>query len=425
MTPPAGTGGTGGRPVPNQPDPWDDVATSYYERLIDSIEPPMDSGANGHGKTRNGAHPEPTDLFKRWTPAELIDALTDFRWLVKGYMAQPTFGQIAGELKTLKTYVAGCTAVGIASGQPIFDTFHVPEPGPVLLYCGEGGRDPLTRRLIRIAQGAGVDFRHLPISVIVESAPLSSIRFRESLQRDLDDLQPSLVIIDPLYAYHGTDTAASNLHEEGTLLTSVTEQATAADANLFFVNHFNQTGGGKGLKRITMAGSGEHVDSWYLLSHREVPNVASGRFHLLLEVGSRQWGGTSWDLDLTLGSFDIETGTHDGPITWSCTPAKAGAGTGAGGDDEGGGSRKRSDDERDMDVIHTLKDHDPYQLTETALVDTVGGDRKAVRQAIKRLTKAGLISWSDVAQPEGTSGRTVTRSRAAHTPREDPHDTPL
>lgn len=65
-----------------------------------------------------------------------------------------------------------------------------------------------------------------------------------------------------------------------------------------------------------MAGSGEWVDSWLLLSHRIQPDVENGRFQLLLEVGSRRWGGATWELDLDVGHFNAELGRHDGAIAW-------------------------------------------------------------------------------------------------------------
>lgn len=397
---PPSPNGDGGRPIPNQPPEHDPDWFEHYGRIIDAMGAgPPEPASPGPAKPTDPNH-EPA-LFQRWSPAELLGALTDFQWMVKGFMAQPTFGQFAGELKSLKSYVADCTAVAIASGQPIFDRFHVETPGPVLLYCGEGGRDPLTRRLVRICDAMGVDFATLPLHVVVEAAPLSSAIFRESIERDLDEVSPVLTLIDPLYAYHGADTAASNLHEEGALLTGITNLVTHAGSNLFFVNHFNQTGGGRGLKRITMAGSGEHVDSWYLLAHRDTPDVANGRFQLTLEIGSRQWGGTTWDLDLTLGRFNDETGTHDGDITWNCQPANT--------------NRQGRDEEarlanREMDLLHILDDHDPYTLTETKLITLLGGDKNRARQLINNLTGTHL-EWDQRKIPEGD--RMVTRTVCA------------
>jgi hypothetical protein len=152
----------------------------------------------------------------------------------------------------------------------------------------------------------------------------------------------------------------------------------AADASLLVVNHYNQTGSGAGLKRITQTGSGEWVDSWLLASHRQQPNVGAGRFWLQLEVGSRQWGGTTWDLDVNLGTFDPEDGSHDGPITWDVRrhvevdrqdsrAAKAGHA-----------------------LLAVLQDH-PDELTMTEAVREVGGRKEVARAEWDRLAGAGAI----------------------------------
>jgi hypothetical protein len=41
--------------------------------------------------------------------------------------------------------------------------FEVPAPVPVLMMCGEGGRIPYTRRLLRIADAYGVNLADLPL----------------------------------------------------------------------------------------------------------------------------------------------------------------------------------------------------------------------------------------------------------------------
>lgn len=255
-------------------------------------------------------------LFRRWTMAELSEADLTLRWMVRSFLIDPTYGQIAGELKTLKSYLATLLMASVASGERFLGRFEVERPGPVLTYVGEGGLVPFTRRMGRVASALGVPLRSLDVHPTFDVSPVQSDRFAQSLERDFDEVNPSLFLIDPLYTYHGTTTSASNLHEEGALLSALSAPAMARGTSLMIVNHFNQTGSGSGLKRITMAGSGEWADSWVLLSHRDVPRVAEGRFFLSLDVGSRQWGGHQWDLDLSIGRLDAETGTHDGEITW-------------------------------------------------------------------------------------------------------------
>jgi hypothetical protein len=203
---------------------------------------------------------------------ELLAEPDDFEWRAKGLVVAGSFGPLAGELKSLKTHIAQIIEVSLAARVPVFGRFEVPEACPVSTYVGEGGRKPYRRRLERIAATMGVNVADIPLFPSFDIAPIDSPAFRRTLERDLAEI------------------------------------------------HYNQTGSGSGLNRITMAGSAEWADSWWLVSHRKEPDVRNGRFRLLLEVGSRQWGGTSWDLDLDVGTFNIDAGEFDGDITWSIAP---------------------------------------------------------------------------------------------------------
>ena len=144
----------------------------------------------------------------------------------------------------------------------------------------------------------------LPLTAAFDAAPISSQTFQRSLERHLEQHSPALFVLDPLYAFHGADTNAANIFEEGALLSSLSGMCQAAGTTLLVVNHFNQTGTGKGLKRITQVGGGEWSDSWLLLTQREDFDSATGTFHLSLEIGSRQWGGAEYELELTTGRYD-------------------------------------------------------------------------------------------------------------------------
>ena len=347
----------------------------------------------------NNVLAEPPDLFQTWTMKDLLAQDLTWEWVVKGMFAHPTFGQIAGELKTLKSYLMTFIILGIASGRQIFDRFTVERPGPVVLYVGEGGRIPWTRRVIRCAEAMGIDHpEDLPIIPTFDVAPVGSLVFDESLARDLAAHEPVLFALDPLYAYHGADVKASDLHQEGAHLNRIRQPVEDAGANLLIANHFNQTGSGNNLKRITQAGSGEWVDSWVLTSHREDPEVNAGKFRLRLEIGSRQWGGTTWDLDLNIGSFDHDAGTHDGEITWEISTGTASAKTAAAGADRA-----------KAEIGRVIRDH-PGEMTRTQVLDKIGGNKTTAQQAFDELAEAGVIRWENIPGPD-KNGRMITRQR--------------
>jgi hypothetical protein len=331
------------------------------------------------------------DLFRRWSMVELLAEPTDFSWLVKGLLAQPTYGQVAGEMKTLKSYLTGFIEVGLASGRPIFDAFIPAAPRPVLAYVGEGGRALWTRRMRRICSAMGVNPGDLDLHPTFDVAPITSITFQESLARDLAELEPGLVTLDPLYTYHGTATRAADLHQEGALLNQLSRPCMDAGASLLVVNHYNQTGTGMSLKRITMAGSGEWADSWVLVAHREDPDVNAGTFRLILEVGSRQWGGASWELDLSIGRFDEESGSHDGEITWDLRRASESR-------PRANGANPKTDRARKL-ILDVLADC-PWEKTRSAIKVMVGGGREVFDTAFDDLTDRGVIAHDQIGREE-------------------------
>lgn len=355
----------GWRPVPNEPPSPED---------IDDRSVPM---------------------FRRFTMAELLSEPDDFAWLIQGLLAEPTYGQVAGEMKALKTYLAAMIQVGLAAGVPILDRFTPAAPRPVLAYVGEGGRRPYARRLRRIAHAMGVDLTSIPLHISTDVAPITSDAFSCSIERDLAEVEPALVFIDPYYAYHGSKTKASDLHQEGALLSGLSARCIGAGASLMVVNHLNQTGAGLDLKRITMAGSGEWVDSWLLLAHREPADVEAGEFKLRLEIGSRQWGGTSWDLDLSIGRFDEDNGSHDGDIAWHLE--RAGKVAGAAND---------KDADVRQAVLDVLADR-VEPMSKTDVFGLVKGNRERFHRVFNDLADKGLIRHDQAGKtPEnGSRGR--------------------
>jgi hypothetical protein len=370
------------------------------EAFRDDAPPWEPAEDQGHGATSSngaGSHEEPPSLFRRWTMAELLAEPSDFAWCVEGWLAQPTYGQIAGEMKTLKSYLAGFLAVGVSTGLPIFGRFSPRVARPVAAYVGEGGRVLYQRRIRRICAAMGTAVAEIDLHPTFDVAPISSAIFQDSLRRDLDELEPALVVLDPLYTYHGTTASASDLHQEGALLNQLSAPCMEREASLQVVNHYNQTGSGTGLKRITMAGSGEWADSWMLVSHREDPDVDGGIFRLSLDIGSRQWGGTTWDLDLSIGRFDEDTMSHDGEITWDLNRAS------------GGRTKESKSTARtasmEKSILDVLTD-ESWTMTRSAIKALVGGSRELFDTVFDDLAAGSVIGHDMVGRTEaGTTKR--------------------
>lgn len=282
-------------------------------RFIEQII--RDAGGNADDVERVMAiEQHPTEL-QLWTMRDLMASDLTLNWLVRNVLVTPTYGQVAGEKKTLKTYLTQYLALAVASGQPFLGQFPIEKQGNVVMFVGEGGRIPWTRRMPRIAKSVGIDdLRGVPIYSVFQTAPLLSPAFKATIEKAISRLNPVLTIIDPLYAYHGSETNSANIHEEGALLTAVAAPFVDAGSNLLIVNHFKKGSESRGLNRITMAGSGEWVDSWMFTEEREPANLNTGDFYINVEFGSRQWGGSRWEIDFNVGVQNPMGEESDSPI---------------------------------------------------------------------------------------------------------------
>jgi hypothetical protein len=336
------------------------------------------------------------DLFRRYSPSDLLAAdVLDVKWLLRGALCSPTYGMVAGPQKALKSTVARMVAVATAGAVPLFDRFGPGQgPAPVLTYVGEGGRIPYTRNMVRIARAMGLRFADLPIFSSFDVAPIGTARFLDSLERDLDETGARLFILDPLYSFHGAKTDSANLHQEGALLNAALRPCQERGVTFLICNHFNKGGSGGGLSRITMAGGGEWCDSWLLIDHRETPDVAAGKFQLKLDLGSRQWGGSTWHLDLHIGRFDEDTGEHDGDITWHVRRATGTATSGSPGD---------KDIDTRQAILGVLADRPG--ATKTDVFSLVKGNRERFHKAFNDLADRRAIAHDQTGKSAGKTGR--------------------
>jgi hypothetical protein len=128
------------------------------------------------------------------------------QWLIDGLWGDQAVGILGGEPKCCKSFLALDIAVSVASGSPCLRTFPVPRPGKVLLFPAEDSLPVVRQRLDGIAAAAQVAFTSLPIEVI--TAPtlrLDTPADRQRLSNTVEQLQPALLILDPLIRLHRVD----------------------------------------------------------------------------------------------------------------------------------------------------------------------------------------------------------------------------
>jgi hypothetical protein len=186
--------------------------------------------------------------------AELVDRAGPIGWLVEGLWPADAYGAIAAKDKAGKTWVATDLAVSVATGTPWLGRFTC-EPGPVIAYAGEGGARNIVRRIRAVAEHKGVPFGSLGGRLFVsEVAP----RFRnakalEQMETEVRLHGPRLVIVDPLYLA-AAGGKGSDLYAMGEVLSGPQRVCQENGAALVVTHHWNKTGTGTGVDRMTGVG---------------------------------------------------------------------------------------------------------------------------------------------------------------------------
>jgi hypothetical protein len=190
--------------------------------------------------------------------AARVAAAGEPRWLIQGLWPADAYGVLAAQEKAGKTWAALDLAVSVACGRPWLDHFACPNPGPVLLFLGEGGERATVRRIQAIAASKGLDpdqladrlrlcFRVPRLAAAGAGGELTAI------DKELAAHPAALVVLDPLYLA-AAGASGSNLYDMGAVLQAIQGVCQAAGCALLVVTHWNKTGDGRGPDRISGAG---------------------------------------------------------------------------------------------------------------------------------------------------------------------------
>jgi AAA domain len=193
-----------------------------------------------------------------WEVAARVAAAGEPRWLIQGLWPADAYGVLAAQEKAGKTWAALDLAVSVACGQPWLDHFACPNPGPVLLFLGEGGERATVRRIEAIATAKGADSDQLAdrlrlcFRVPRLAAPGAGGEL-VAMEQELAAHPAVLVVLDPLYLA-AAGASGSNLYDMGVVLQAIQGVCQAAGCALLVVTHWNKTGDGRGADRISGAG---------------------------------------------------------------------------------------------------------------------------------------------------------------------------
>lgn len=128
------------------------------------------------------------------------------RWLIEGLWAREAVGIVGGEPKCGKSFLALAMAVAVASGTPCLQRFATAKPGRVLLFAAEDSLAIVRERLSGIAAAADLALDRLDIHVIVDPVVRLDIeRDRARLEQTVQNLSPTLLVLDPFVRLHRID----------------------------------------------------------------------------------------------------------------------------------------------------------------------------------------------------------------------------
>ena len=168
-----------------------------------------------------------------------VDAMPPPRYLVEGVIPQGDYGVISADNKAGKTFLMMDLALSVAAGVPWVNLFPVNDPGPALIFVGEGGKRKIVRRIRAIARHKEIPDHQLlglPIDISERAPKLMDENVLDELRLKVAELRPRLVIIDPLYlAASGANTAS--LVEMGSLLEKAQHVAQRVGAALVISHH--------------------------------------------------------------------------------------------------------------------------------------------------------------------------------------------
>jgi len=130
----------------------------------------------------------------------------DVGWLVQELWGGAAVGVIGGSPKTCKSWLGLDFAVSVASGTPCLGRFQVPRPGPALVYLAEDALPRVRERVAHLCRHRGLSLSALNLHVITApSVRLDRHDDRLALDQTVSDLQPRLLVLDPLVRLHHLD----------------------------------------------------------------------------------------------------------------------------------------------------------------------------------------------------------------------------
>jgi hypothetical protein len=212
---------------------------------------------------------------------EISTACGTQRWLVEELWGASSVGVIGGVPKCAKTWLGLDLALSVATGTACLGKYHVPEPGPVLIYLAEDALPVVRQRIEGMARHRGLDFGTVAIYAITASVlRLDRGADRARLWETTKRLRPRLLLLDPLVRLHGIDENSAG--EVAELLAYFRSLQRQFDLSVVLVHHTRKNAGVG-----TAAGQGLRGSGAIHAFADSNPYLRRTKEHLVLSSGHR------------------------------------------------------------------------------------------------------------------------------------------
>lgn len=343
----------------------------------------------------------PTGGMKISTFGEVMGNSNTFEgWLVKGFWGRRSHGIVAGMPKCFKSTLVHDLVISVASGRPFLGKFPVTDPGPVIVVQNENADYIMKDRTEKVILDRGltgdvhrkgknhlsVEFPpELPITFLNQQGfSLSNEEHRKQIEQLIKDIQPVLVVFDPLYLMFDGDINSSK--DLNPILNWLLSLKTQYKTSVMLIHHYNKGNQQNGSLRggARMAGSvmlyGWVESAWYLTRSGDPEEVnpnqqidideASGASTITLTREFRM-AGSYPDIDIHFELGEIGNPTYHVEVTAAGSPHV---------------TIKTLEDE----VIHLLTGTNA-PMTKRAITEQLGVDITLMRKTLDGLIKSKKI----------------------------------
>lgn len=296
------------------------------------------------------------------------------RWLVKDIWISSGVGFCAGEPKSKKSFLSAAIAISVASGQKLLNRFEVPQQGSVIMFNAEDKQSESRRRLERMCIAQGIRLDSLNIYFLkVNTLKLTDRAQMRALNATIAKIRPALCVVDPFRNLYDGD--EDNSQHVMAALEPLRLLQRNHDTAVIVVHHMTKPNELKRRAGQRMRGSGA-LHGW---------GDSNLYVDLIGDVSAVEVEQRYADAPEPFGWQLRDQQTRDGLALW-CEPCAIPSKK-----PQSEEQKKAGANSDEMLVLNTIRAGAGSPMSANTIETALGMNRKAVLDATKALSLAGVI----------------------------------